>query len=99
MYIRAGDLLLKFPYKSTTFGKLRDTVKGLLVLYSILNLEPKEFYTYMDPRGELNLEGLKPYGWAHAMKTAKASYSTDLLIEKPGRGNGFPASHTTVRVL
>lgn len=83
MYIKALDLLFKFPkfnYHSTTSTKLRDTAKGLMVLYSILNLEPKEFYEYMGT----NFEGLHKCGWASAMQTAKASYSTNLFIEQPG---------------
>ena len=90
MYIKASDLLFKFPkfnYRSTAFIKLRDTCKGLMVLYSILNLEPKKFYQYM----ALDFKSLQKCGWASAMQAAKASYSTNLLIEQPGdAGKGSP---------
>lgn len=83
MYIKALDLLFKFPkfnYHSIATTKLRDTTKGLIVLYSILNLKPTEFYEYMGA----NFGGLHKCGWASAMQATKASYSKELVIEQPG---------------
>ena len=50
MYIRGKDLLFKFPkfnYQSTTSTKLKDSLKGLLALFCILNLDLKKYHEGM----------------------------------------------------
>ena len=47
VYVRPADVLLKFPkfnYRSISVNHLSDTVNGLIVIFSLLQLECCEFY-------------------------------------------------------
>lgn len=84
VYIRPKDVLIRFPrfnYRSTSVKKQRDTIKGLLVLYSLLNVDCKDYHK------SFSLDGLPQCGWAKALKDAGGAYSDRLQIQKPSETN------------
>ena len=90
IYIKTRDVLLKSPafiYNSKNPRKLVDSVKGLLVLYTILNFDVKGTFKYLCDNGAFDFRKCKKCGWANAIKAAKASYKKEILVEKPGGKN------------
>ena len=93
------DLLFKGPlfnYNSTTPRKISDSVKGLVVLCSILNDDVKEYLMLMYDRHKESYSSCKKCGWAKAMRDSNAAYKQEVLIEKPGLSSTHSLSPTPV---
>ena len=95
------DLLFKFPtfnYFSMTSSKITDSIKGLLVLYSILNWKVKDYQKkFLEAQPDLYTP-FEKCGWAKALMESNASYKRELLIEKPGttsERSPSPITHAT----
>ena len=98
VYIRSMDFLFKLPkfnYASGTPTKIEDSIKGLLVLYSILNSDMKMYYRRLldgDHPGVAKFRNFGVCGWAQAVKDNNASYKQEILIEKPQQtSNRYPS--------
>lgn len=88
IYVTQLDLLFKSPswnYNSTTGSKLCDSVKGLLVLFSVLNGDVKQYYKDGYETFPKTYSGFEKCGWADAMSESKGIYKREVLIEKPGK--------------
>lgn len=102
MYIKEIDVLLKLPsfnYSSFSKRKILGTVKGLIVLYTILNINPEVHYRAVEKEGNYKLQCLKKCGWTQALEESKGEYSCELVIDKPGmfpdKSPSPPANETT----
>ena len=79
MYIKELDLLFKLPsfnHHSLTARKLLGTVKGLVVLYCILNSDVKYWYRDLVNQGVGDLKHLTKCGWTDALESSKAEYKS-----------------------
>ena len=84
MYIKELDLLFKLPsfnYHSTTGKKLLGTIKGLVVLYTVLNTNVKKWYRMSGG----DFKTLTKCGWTNALESSKAVYKSEIMVEKPGQ--------------
>lgn len=84
VYIRPKDVLIRCPrfnYRSVTINKQRDTLKGLLILYGLLNLDCKDYYK------SFSLDGQPQCGWAETLKDAGGAYSNRIQIQKSSETN------------
>lgn len=79
VYIRPKDVLIRLPrfnYRSVTVNKQRDTIKGLLVLYGLLNLDYKDYHK------SFSLDQQPQCGWAKTLRDAGGAYSNTLQVQK-----------------
>lgn len=86
MFIKELDLLFKFEsfnYHSLTPRKLIGTIKGLVVLYCILNCDVKTWYKTSMKKSS-NFQNLKRCGWNDAFESSGGAYKDSLLVETPG---------------
>ena len=82
VYIRPLDLLLRFPrfsYRSSKIinpQRLKETIQGLLVPYSILNLNTEQHFQAFIPHK------LPQCKWANELKSSKLEYLNELRVQK-----------------
>ncbi len=74
VYIRPKDALFKLP---SFHHRGKRTIKGLLLLYAILNLDCTNFYT------KVLGSNYEECGWAQALRDSGGAYSRDVQIQKP----------------
>lgn len=85
IYLRTMDLLFKSPafhFNSRNPVKLMDSVKGLLVLHTILNGDVKGYFKYFHEQKHFHEHKYQKCGWAQAIKDANASYKKEIIVEK-----------------
>ena len=70
-----------------------DSIKGLLVLSSILNDDVKEYFRQSCAEFKNRFERLEKCGWAQAMKESRASYKQEVKIENLGHPQHAPQAH------
>ena len=88
VYIRQLDCLCKGPkfnYNCIKAAKLEDSIKGILVLWSILNYDIIKFHESSGYSQYWSKLKDRECGWAKALKESQASYKRKMLIEKPGQ--------------
>ena len=97
IYIKGLDLLFsgpKFNYNSTVRTKLRDSIKGLVVLRSILNEDVREYFKACCDAFQTKFSRCEKCGWAKAVTESNASYKREMLIEQPGLSSPYSPSPT-----
>ena len=74
-----------FDCNSTTGRKLKDSIKGLVMLHTMLNGDIKELFEHMHQLYGEEFRGLEKCGLANAMRVKKASYKCHVKVQKPGQ--------------